>query len=212
MIRCVIVDDQALFREGLRRVLEDEGDIRVVGEASDAAQALEKVKALHPDVLLMDVRMPGMSSFEAARRLQKEVPATSIIFLTMHSDEGYLQQFLDVRASAYILKDTPGPTLIAAMRDVFMGRKFLSPQLVGKVTEDTPQGRKVRVLTPRERQVVKMIAEGCSVKEIANLLGLSVKTVEAHKFNLMRKLDIHNKARLVTYAIQNQIVKMPTGT
>ncbi len=217
-INCIIVDDHTLFREGVRRVLEGEADIHVVGEAADSTQAIEQVRRTSPDVVLLDIGMPGMSSFEAARVIGRESPGTRLIFLTMHEDEEYLLQCLEVGASGYILKDAPSSKLIGAVRDVYQGRKYLSPQVLGKLVDDfrsRSQGIRGRsrgaALTPREREVVKMIAEGNSVKEIARLLGLSIKTIEAHKFNLMRKLDIHNKAQLVTYAFQKKIVKMPTG-
>lgn len=216
MITCLVVDDHTLFREGLRRVLESESDIQVVGEASDASEALEKVRALSPSVVLMDIGMPGMSSFDAARILKKEYPDTHLMFLTMYEDEEYLLQCMDVGAAGYLLKDSPAPRLIGAVRDVHEGRKYLSPQVLGKLVDDFRSrsaqntGNKTS-LTPREREVMRMLAEGNSVKTVAGLLGLSIKTVEAHKFNLMRKLDIHNKAQLVTYAIQKKIVKMPTG-
>ncbi|HXY04782.1 MAG TPA: response regulator transcription factor [Terriglobales bacterium] len=216
-IRCIIVDDHTLFREGLRHVLESDPDLQVVGEASDAIHGIEEVRKLRPDIVLMDISMPGVSSFEAARQIEKESPGTRLIFLTMHEDEEYLLQCLEVGAFGYILKDAPPPKLIQAVRDVHQGRKYLSPQVLGKLVDDfrsRSQGRRQTrgaTLTPREREVVKMIAEGNSVKQIAEILGLSIKTVEAHKFNLMRKLDIHNKAQLVTYAIQKKIVKMPAG-
>lgn len=216
MITCLIVDDHTLFRDGLRRVLESEADIQVVGEASDASEAMEKVHALKPSVVLMDIGMPGMSSFDAARILKKEYPETHLMFLTMYEDEEYLLQCMDVGAAGYLLKDSPAPRLIGAVRDVNEGRKYLSPQALGKLVDDFRSrsaqntGNKT-TLTPREREVMRMLAEGNSVKAVAGLLGLSIKTVEAHKFNLMRKLDIHNKAQLVTYAIQKKIVKMPTG-
>jgi DNA-binding NarL/FixJ family response regulator len=217
-IRCILVDDHTLFREGLRRVLESESDIQVVGEASNASEAISRSRELRPDVVLIDIGMPGMSSFEAARVITRELTGTRLIFLTMYEDEEYLIQCLDAGASGYILKDAPGPKLIAAVREVSQGRKYLSPQVLGKLVDDLrarAQGPHIvarsSTLTPREREVVKLIAEGNSVKEIAALLGLSVKTIEAHKFNLMRKLNIHNKAQLVTYAIQKKIVKMPAG-
>lgn len=216
-IRCIIVDDHTLFREGLRHVLESDPSLQVVGEASDAMNGIEEVRKLRPDIVLMDISMPGVSSFEAARQIEKESPGTRLIFLTMHEDEEYLLQCLEVGAFGYILKDAPPPKLIQAVRDVHQGRKYLSPQVLGKLVDDfrsRSQGRRQTrgaTLTPREREVVKMIAEGNSVKQVAAILGLSIKTVEAHKFNLMRKLDIHNKAQLVTYAIQKKIVKMPTG-
>ena len=218
-IKCIVVDDHTLFRDGLRRLLEGEADFDVVGEARDAVEALEKVRTLRPDIVLMDIGMAGMSSFEAARLVAKDYPATRIIFLTMYEDEEYLLQCLEVGASGYILKDAPAPKLISAVREVYKGKKCISPQVMEKLVDDfsaRPQGNRPRVarsstLTPREREVVKMIAEGNSVREIANLLGLSIKTVEAHKFNLMRKLGIHNKAQLVTYAIQKKILKVPAG-
>jgi DNA-binding NarL/FixJ family response regulator len=217
-IKCLLVDDHTLFRDGLRRVLEGESDIRVVGEAADAVEAIERVRELDPDVVLMDIGMPGMSSFEAARQILRNSAGTKLIFLTMYEDEEYLLQCLEVGAAGYVLKDAPAPKLISAVRDVYQGRKYLSPQVVDKLVDDyrsrSQGGQTVArstTLTPREREVIKMIAEGNSVKEIAALLGLSVKTVEAHKFNLMRKLDIHNKAQLVTYAIQKKIIKMPLG-
>ena len=217
-IRCILVDDHTLFREGLRRVLEAEPDIQVTGEASNASEAIARVRELRPDVVLIDIGMPGMSSFEAARVINREFTGTRLIFLTMYEDEEYLLQCLDVGASGYILKDSPGPKLISAVREVSQGRKYLSPQVLGKLVDDLrarSQGPQIvarsSTLTPREREVVKLIAEGNSVKEIAAMLGLSVKTIEAHKFNLMRKLNIHNKAQLVTYAIQKKIVKMPAG-
>ncbi|HEY7095261.1 MAG TPA: response regulator transcription factor [Terriglobales bacterium] len=217
-IKCLVVDDHTLFREGIRRLLEGEPDFVVVGEAGDALEAMAKVREHRPDVVLMDIGMPGMSSFEAARLIERNHPETRLIFLTMYEDEEYLLQCLDVGASGYILKDAPAPRLIGAVRDVHQGRKYLSPQVLEKLVDDfrsrsqgSPGLARSTTLTPREREVVKMIAEGNSVREIAGTLGLSIKTIEAHKFNLMRKLNIHNKAQLVTYAIQKKIVKMPAG-
>jgi two-component system, NarL family, response regulator NreC len=215
-INCIIVDDHVLFRQALRRMLEREADLRVLAEASDATQAVEQVRQLKPDVVLMDIGGPGMSSFEAARQIDKDAPGTRVIFLTRHEDEDYLLQCLDAGAYGYIVKDAPAAKIVSAVRDVHEGRRYLSPQVLGKLVDDfrsRAQGHRGQprgaTLTPREREVVKMIAEGNSVKEIAAQLGLSIKTIEAHKFNLMRKLDIHNKAQLVTYAIQKKIVKMP---
>jgi two-component system response regulator NreC len=214
-IHCLIVDDHTLFRAGLRRLLESEQDFVVVGEARDAAEGLEKVRQLRPEVVLMDIGMPGLSSFEAARRIGLSCPDARVIFLTMYEDEEYLRQSLTVGASGYLLKDAPAAGLISAVREVFQGRKSLSPQMLNKLGEGGRGGFRTRAvgrgpsLTPREREVVRMIAEGNSVREIASRLHLSVKTVEAHKFNLMRKLGIHNKAQLVTYAFQKRILKIP---
>ena len=215
-IRCLLTDDHTLFRQGVRRLLETESDFEVVGEASDAGESVEKARELRPDIVLMDIGMPGLSSFEAARQIRKNRPETKILFLTMYEDEDYLVQCLEVGAAGYVLKDTPAPQLLTAVRDVYKGGKYLSSQVLGKLVEDfrnhvrdTKMRPRISTLTPREREILKLLAEGNSVKEIAVVLGLSVKTVEAHKFNLMRKLDIHNKAQLVTEAIRKKIVSLP---
>ena len=217
-IRCVVVDDHVLLRQGVRRLLEGEPDFDVVADAGDASEALEKVRELRPDVVLMDIGMTGLSSFEAARTIKQELPATKVIFLTMFEDEDYLLQCFHAGASGYVLKDTPVPELFGAIREVYHGGTYFSSRVLGRVV-DTLQSRPAQqrgkhgdsILTPREREVIKLLAEGNSVRKAADLLGLSAKTVEAHKFNLMRKLDIHNKAQLVTYAIQKKIVSVPAS-
>jgi two-component system response regulator NreC len=218
-IRCLLVDDHTLFRQGVRRLLESESDFEVVGESPDGGDAVDKARDLRPDVVLMDIGMPGLSSFEATRHIKKNRPETKVLFLTMYEDEDYLLQCLEVGAAGYVLKDTPAQQLVSAVRDVYKGGKYLSSQVLGKLVEDfrarvrdTRMQPRMSTLTPREREILKLLAEGNSVKEIAVLLGLSVKTVEAHKFNLMRKLDIHNKAQLVTVAIQKKILAMPVPT
>ena len=215
-IRCLLVDDHTLFRQGVRRLLESESDFEVVGESPDGGDAADKARDLRPDVVLMDIGMPGLSSFEATRHIKKNRPETKVLFLTMYEDEDYLLQCLEVGAAGYVLKDTPAQQLVSAVRDVYKGGKYLSSQVLGKLVEDfrtrvrdSRMQPRMSTLTPREREILKLLAEGNSVKEIAVLLGLSVKTVEAHKFNLMRKLDIHNKAQLVQYAIQKKIIKIP---
>jgi two-component system, NarL family, response regulator NreC len=216
-IRCLVVDDHTLFRAGLRRLLESEEDFTVIGEAGNASEALERVGELRPDVVLMDIGMPGMSSFEAAQLIGDRWPGTRLIFLTMYEDQEYLTRCLASGAAGYVLKDVPAHQLIRAVREVHAGRKFFARKLVEIVDEGhRPLSRgKLRdslALTPRERQIMAMIAEGMSVRQTAGRLSLSVKTVEAHKFNLMRKLDLHNRAQLVTYAIRNKIVKVPAET
>ncbi|HTR65087.1 MAG TPA: response regulator transcription factor [Terriglobales bacterium] len=212
LITCVVVDDHTLFREGLRHLLLREADLDVVGEAADAGAAVEVVREQQPDVVLMDIGMPGVSSYDAARTIRKNWPATRLVFLTMFEDEAYLLRAVDAGASGYLLKDMPGPDLVFAVREVYAGRKYFAPRVLGGMGEP-PLGRRSRrfaALTPRECEIVKMIAEGNSVRKIAGILGLSAKTVEAHKFNLMRKLKIHNVAQLVTYAIQKKIVPVPS--
>jgi len=215
-IRCVIADDHALVRQGIRRLLQDENDVEVIGEAGDAAEALKSVMELRPDILLMDVGMPGFSSFEAARIIQRDLPGTRVVFLTMHEDQDYVMQGLQAGASGYLLKDTPAAKLISVLRDVHQGGKFVSPEVLGGLIDNgklgqTPLRPAKSSLTPREQEVMKLLAEGNTVRKIAGMLGLSLKTIEAHKFNLMRKLDIHNKAELVHCAIRRKIVKVPAG-
>jgi DNA-binding NarL/FixJ family response regulator len=214
-IRCVLADDHILLRDGVRRVLEETHDFAVVGEASDASEALKLVIEHRPDLVLLDISMPGMSSFEAARLIEEHCSDTRIVFLTMHEDMEYLTQALRAGASGYLLKDTPAPHLLQALRKVHSGERSFSPRIVRHVQEDSDARKSSRTrpdrttLTPREREVMKLLAEGHTVRQAAMQLGVSVKTVEAHKFNLMRKLDIHNKAQLVTVAIRKKIVSTP---
>jgi len=217
-IRLTIVDDHLSFREDLRRMLAGEPDLELVGEASDAARGHEQARELKPDVVLMDINTPGMSSLEAAQLIARDTPDTRLVLLTSGEDEGYLLECLEAGAAGYLPKNSPAARLLAAVREVYHGRKYVSPQVLGKLIEDfRARGRGRRglgrgsTLTPREREVVKMIAEGQSVKQIAAQLGRSVKTIEAHKFNLMRKLDIHSKADLIAYAIENKIANMKVG-
>lgn len=215
-IRCLIADDHEMLRYGVRRLLEDAPDFAVVGEAGDAAEALKLVLEHRPDLVLLDISMPGMSSFEAGRLIEEHCTGTRIVYLTMHEDQEYVQQALRSGASGYLLKDTPAPLLLNALREVHRGERSLSPQILTKLKEDAilrKQAARVPMrrstLTLREREVMKLLAEGNTVKKAAAVLGVSVKTVEAHKFNLMRKLDIHNKAQLVTVAIQKKILPLP---
>jgi two-component system response regulator NreC len=216
-IRVLLTDDHMLFRQGIRTLLTAEPDMEVTGEAGNAADAVNMARQTRPDVVLMDIGMAGMSSFEATRQIRKERPETHVVFLSMYDDEDYLAECVDIGASGYILKESPAEQLVAAIREVHRGGSYLSPRLLTKLVDNfRMQGHEGAVrqprfgtLTKREREILKLLAEGLSVKEIAANFDLSVKTVEAHKFNLMRKLDIHNKAQLVTYAIQKKIVRLP---
>jgi len=221
-IRCVIADDHEMLRYGVRRLLQDSPDFLVVGEARDAAEALKLVIEHRPDLLLLDISMPGMSSFEVGRLVETHCTSTRIVYLTMHEDQEYVQQALRSGASGYLLKDTPAPQLLEALREVHRGVRSLSPQVQKKLQPNTSTDGQLREparvpmrrnsLTIREREVMKLLAEGNTVKQTAAVLGVSLKTVEAHKFNLMRKLDIHNKAQLVTAAIQKKILPLPVAT
>jgi two-component system, NarL family, response regulator NreC len=217
-IRCVIADDHEMLRYGVRRLLEDTPDFAVVGEAGDAAEALKLVLAHRPDMVLLDIGMPGMSSFEAGRLIEEHCAGTKIVYLTMHEDQEYVQQALRSGASGYLLKDTAAPLLLRALRDVHSGERSISPRVQPKLKEIAARKQatlrlpmRKTTLTMREREVMKLLAEGHTVKKVATVLGIGVKTVEAHKFNLMRKLDIHNKAQLVTVAIQKKILPLPVA-
>jgi DNA-binding NarL/FixJ family response regulator len=199
----------------MRTLLSAEPDMEISGEAADAAEAVKLAQQLRPDIVLIDIGMTGMSSFEATRQIRKERPETRIIFLSMYDDEDYLSECVEIGGSGYILKDSPADQLLTAIREVHRGGSYLSPRLLARLVDDFRiQGRGVvrqprfGTLTKREREILKMLAEGRSVKEIAGGFELSVKTVEAHKFNLMRKLDIHNKAQLVQYAIQKKVIRL----
>ena len=217
-IRVFLTDDHTLFRQGIRILLSAEPDMEVVGEASNGSDAVARAAETRPDVILMDIGMTGLSSFEATRQLRKNRPETKVLFLTMYDDEDYLVECMEVGAGGYVLKDTPAPQLVAAIRDVNRGGSYLSPRMLSQLVDDfrtriksTTRLPRFATLTTREKEVLKLLAEGNSVKEIASSLTLSVKTVEAHKFNLMRKLDIHNKSQLVQYAIQKKIIKIPVA-
>lgn len=216
-IRILLTDDHTLFRQGLRTLIGVEPDLEVCGEAANAADAISQAAELRPDIVLMDIGMPGLSSFEGCRQIRKNRPETRILFLTMYDDEDYLVECMEAGGSGYVLKDSPAVQLLSAIRDVYRGGSFLSPRMLSQLVDDfrsrikTDQRQpRFATLTQREKEILKLLAEGNSVKEIACTLNLSVKTVEAHKFNLMRKLDIHNKAQLVQYAIQKKIIQIPT--
>jgi two-component system, NarL family, response regulator NreC len=218
LYRVLLADDHALFREGIKNLLAAEPDIRVLGEVSNAADAVQKAAELHPDLVLIDIGMAGLSSFEAVRQIKKQRPETKVIFLTMYDDEDYLVEAMEAGANGYLLKDCPAIQMISALREVCRGGSSLSPRMLSQLVDDfrgrvKGEARQPRfsTLTSREREVLKLLAEGQSVKDVAGELSLSVKTVEAHKFNLMRKLDIHNKAHLVHYAIQKKIIKIDSG-
>ncbi len=220
-IRVLITDDHMLFRQGVRNLLSGESDIEVIGEAANAAESVAVAQQTRPDVVLMDIGMPGMSSFEATRQIRKNRIETRVLFLSMYDDEDYLSECVEIGAGGYVLKDSPADQLVTAIREVHRGGSYLSPRLLTRLVDDLrlqgrgllPRQPRFNTLTKREREILKMLAEGRSVKEIASAFDLSVKTVEAHKFNLMRKLDIHNKAQLVQYAIQKKIIRLaePVG-
>jgi DNA-binding NarL/FixJ family response regulator len=217
-IRVFLTDDHTLFRQGIRTLLSAEPDIEVVGESANANDAVERTAELRPDIVLLDISMPGMSCFQAIRQIHKLRPETKVLLLTMYDDEDYLAEGMDAGAKGYILKDSPAEHLLLAIREAHRGGSYMSPRMLTHLVEDFRSRARsehpvprFETLTGREKEVLKLLAEGNSVKEIAGELDLSLKTVETHKFNLMRKLDIHNKAQLVQYAIQKKIIRLPAA-
>jgi two-component system response regulator NreC len=209
--RVLICDDHTLFVEGIKAMLRSEPSLEIVGEAHDGRQAVDLVKELKPDLLLMDVSMPDMNGFDATRRVHQFDPKVKVLILTMHDDEELVARCLAAGADGYIVKDAPASQLLYAIEVVQKGERYLSPVVLKKVVEGyvktnrRPQTTYDR-LTDREREVLKLLAEGLSIKEIAARLNLSVKTVDAHKTNLMKKIDVHDRAELIRYAIQKKLI------
>src|SRR5262252_267548 len=210
-IRILICDDHTLFVEGIKAMLRNESSLEIVGEARDGRQAVELVKELKPDLLLMDVSMPDMNGFDATQRVHELDPNIKVLILTMHDEEELVARCLEAGAAGYIIKDAPASQLLYAIETVQKGERYLSPNVLKKVVDgyvkntNRPQTSYDR-LTSREREILKLLAEGLTVKEIAVRLNLSVKTVEVHKHNLMKKIDVHDKTELIKYAIQKKLI------
>ena len=207
-IRCVLVHDHVLLREGLRRLLEDEPDMEVVSEAGTAAEALQRVGQYHPEIVIADARMFQCAAKQTETLLLHESPHSKVLFLTMQTD--------DTSAAAEMsctVRQTSAEQLVDMVRRVHFGsgevHEMPNPPAAGEKQEKLRRGK--RLLTTREREVLKLLAEGRTVRSVADFLGLSVKTVDAHKFNLMRKLGLHNKAELVMWAIQKKVLKLPVN-
>ena len=210
-IRVLVADDHALFRAGVRKLLQSFEGVEVVGEAGDGQEALELSGARRPDVLLMDIGMPGLNGVEAAARLTREGPRPRVIILSMHTGEEHVLRAIRAGAAGYLLKDAKPPELEAAVRAVARGEIYLSPAISRYVVEDVRRGGAERGpldrLTPRQREVLQLIAEGNTTKAIASRLGLSVKTVETHRAQLMERLDVHDVAALVRLAVRLGLVE-----
>ena len=209
----VLADDHTILREGLRALLTADPSFEIVGEARDGREAVRCVERLGPDLLLMDLSMPRMSGMDAIREVKKRYPETKIIALTVHKTEEYLLTTLQAGADGFVLKDATHGELITAIKSVMGGKSYLSPGVSEKVIEGYLEGKKSNrslssweSLSQREREVLKLIAEGYKNKEIAEDLCISLKTVEKHRANLMKKLDLHNAAALTVYAVDKGLV------
>jgi len=212
-IRVLVVDDHTIVRDGICALLALTGDIEVVGEATNGGEALKMVKELNPDVVVMDIAMPIMGGLEATHRINKEFPRTKILVLTQHDDKEYVFPVIESGASGFISKVAASSELVSGIRAVYRGDSYLSPAVAkllvenyqhtaGKRAGQDPYGQ----LTERERDVLKLLAEGYSTQEVADILVITPKTVEGHKTNLMAKLGIHNRIELVKYALRKGII------
>jgi DNA-binding NarL/FixJ family response regulator len=208
-LRIVLADDHALVRAGIRVLLEGLSDVEVVGEAGDGHAALQMIVELSPDVSLLDISMPGLNGLEVTERATKAWPKTRIIILSMHADDEYVDHALRAGAAGYLLKSSGRAELGLAVRAVADGEAWLTPAVSKKVMAAYPLGRRgpVSPLTPRQREILGLIAEGHSTKAIAYRLAVSAKTVETHRRQLMDRLDIHEIAGLVRYAIRTGMVR-----
>jgi len=214
MTRLLLVDDHAVVRSGLKMLLSGHSEMEIVGEADSAAGALQEAERTHPDVILMDIGLPDKTGIEATREIKKKFPDVKIVALTIHEDEEYFFQMLDAGASGYVPKRAAPEELITAIRAAAAGEVYLYPSLAKLLVHDylnaeRPAGEKLNLdgLTDREREVLTHLAEGASNDEIAAALVISPKTVERHRENIMRKLNLHSRSELVRYAIRKGIIK-----
>ena len=212
-IRILLADDHTVVRKGLRLLLESHPDFKVIAEASNGREAVALAEEHAPDVVVLDVAMPLLNGIEAARQISVKLPATAIVFLSMHSDEGYVLKALKAGAKAYLLKDSAEDDLITAIRVVKDGKAFFSPAISKMLVEDYMRQMRERevedsyeLLTTREREILQLFAEGKSVKEVAALLDLSLYTVETHRSNIFQKLDLHSVAELILYAVRKGVI------
>jgi DNA-binding NarL/FixJ family response regulator len=214
-IRVLLVDDHGLLRKGVRSVLAQDPEIVVLAEASDGLDAVRLAEELSPDVVVLDIAMPGLNGLDAAVQIGRKTKRTAIIVLSMYSDEEYLIRAVAAGVRGYLLKDSAEPDLVRAVRAVASGKTFFSPAIADMLFEDYHvrlQGGAVQdsydLLTDREKQVLQLLAEGKTNKDVATLLGLGVSTIETHRLNLMQKLRLHNTAELVLYAVRKKVLRV----
>ena len=211
--RILVADDHEVVRKGLISILEQQPAWQMCGEACDGREAVEKAKHLMPDVVVMDVSMPCLNGLEATRQIMKANPATKVLILTLHDSDQVIHDVLDVGARGYLLKSDSGSELVAAVDALLRDKTYFTPKVAAMVLAGYLRGGPSfspgrNPLTPREREVVQLLAEGSSTKELAVALGLSVKTAETHRSNIMRKLQFHSVSDLVLYAVRNNIVQV----
>jgi two-component system, NarL family, response regulator NreC len=213
MIRIILAEDHAVMRRGLRLVLEGQKDFQVVGEASDGREAVALAESLKPNVAVLDITMPNMNGIEAASQISAKQLGVAIVVLSMHSDEGYVLRALKAGARGYLLKESPEADLIQAIRFVSQGKAFFSPAVSRLLVEDYVrqlQDKDIEdsydLLTPRERELLQLISEGKSNKDVANMLNLSTYTVETHRGNIMEKLNLHSVPELILYAVRKGVI------
>jgi len=213
-IRLLLVDDHEIVRTGLRMLCQAEPDMEIAGEVGSGDEAIAAVESLSPDVVIMDVAMPGMSGIKATRRIKKASPQTVVLALTMYEDEQYFFEMLRAGASGYVPKRAAADDLVSAIRVVSQGNVVLYPPLARLLVadylqrDDTGRSRAEQILTPREQEVLTYIAEEHTSREIAEILVISIKTVDRHRENIMNKLDLHNSAALVKYAIEKGFISI----
>jgi two-component system response regulator NreC len=213
-IRILLAEDHTIVRQGLARLLIDQPDIEVVGEATDGRSAIEKALELKPDVVIMDIAMPFMNGIEAAKRIRKQLPAIKILILSMYSQEHYVHELLEAGISGYLLKDSSGGDIIRAIQAAMKDETFLSPSISKMVVESYLSPRKgvsreerFKVLSNREREVFQLIAEGHSTRKIADMLCVSISTIKSHRNKIMEKLGVESQLQLVHFAIQLGLVE-----
>jgi len=208
-IRILLADDHAVVRQGFKMILNAQADMEIVGEAGNGRQAVELAEQLRPDVVVMDVSMPELNGIEATRRLASSLPHARVIALSMHKDSVYVREILRAGARGYLLKDSGAADLVAAIHAVASGESYLSPAVSNAVLDDYRRHvtNPIDLLTSREREVLQLLAEGRTNKEIAGVLNLSVYTVDAHRGRIMEKLNLHSISELVRFAVRNGLIE-----